>query len=166
MSVCNFNCFDCQYSDCILESVDDIDLKLENEFVDELLFPSPHNPDDIYVPSYEMYDFIPSEDIPYNPKWKSQAKWREYYRSRARGNRKDKMRFVSQVYREKNKEKIKERDRIYYLNNREKIIAYQREYLANHREENKVRCKANYLKNRKKRLEYQREYYRKHRKGE
>lgn len=149
--ICDGNCFECKFSDCILDfdsgSFPDLEI-LTSQQIDNILFK-----EDVHfidVPDYRLYPFIPSSEIPYNPNWKSQAKWREYYRSKMRGNR---------------KEKIAAYMKEYYKKNNEKLVAYRKEYLSTHREENKALCRANYIKNREKRLEYQREYDRKHRKG-
>ena len=149
--ICDFNCFECRFSDCILDfdsgSFSDLEV-LTSQQIDDILFKKDFQ--FIDVPDYRLYPFIPSSEIPYNPNWKSQARWREYYRSRARGNRSEKVRATS---------------RLYYQNHREKCSAYRRAYLEEHREENRVRCRENYVLNREKRLAYQREYYARHKKG-
>lgn len=144
--LCDGNCFECKFSDCILDFEDGslTDLEVETSLqVDDILFKK--DASSIEVPDYRQYPFIPSEDIPYNPKWKSQAKWREYYRSRARGNRKEKLAALAKERRQNNKEKYAERDRKYYESHRDKRLAYGKEYYKNNRE---------------KYLEYKREYYR------
>lgn len=161
--VCDLDCFNCKFSDCILDFESGFFVELEeisSREIDDILFKN--DSDSIVVPDWRQYPFIPSDEIPYNPKWKSQAKWREYYRSRARGNRKEKNRAKAKEYRQKHLEECKERSKNYYQNNRDRILAYIRKYNENHREENKIRCRKNYEKNRELRLEYQKEYYRKH----
>lgn len=158
---CDFNCFECKFSDCILDFEDGSFLEQElftEREVDDILFPRLDS-DSIKVPDYRQYPFIPSDEIPYNPKWKSQAKWREYYRSRARGNRKEKIAVKAREYRDTHSEICKARDKKYYIDHRDERIVYSKEYLEKHREENKIRCAENYALNREKRLAYQKEYY-------
>lgn len=158
---CDFNCFECKFSDCILDFECGNFLEQEiisGQEVDDILFEK-QSADSIVVPDYRLYPFIPSEDIPYNPKWKSQAKWREYYRSRARGNRKEKIAAKAREYRYTHSDICKAREKKYYIEHHEELIAYGKDYREKHREENKIRCAENYALNREKRLAYQREYY-------
>lgn len=161
---CNGNCFSCVYDDCILDfgSFDLSDLvNVTSDQIDSILFPSDSS--SIVVPDYNLYPFIPSDDIPYNPKWKNQAKWREYYRSKMRGNRAEKISYTAHLYYINHKDEIRARSRVYYQEHREEILARVRLYQQNNREKLKVVRRENYLKNRDARLAYRREYYQKHR---
>ncbi len=147
--LCDGNCFECCFPDCILDFEDGslTDLEVETSLhVDDILFKK--DASSIEVPDYRQYPFIPSEEIPYNPKWKSQAKWREYYRSRARGNRKEKAAALAKKY---------------YKEHREERLAYGKEYRKNNAEKIAIVRRECYLKNREKYLEYRKKYYDEHR---
>lgn len=162
MVICDFNCFECKFTDCILDFDSGLflDCELEtSQYIDDILFNTYSHSHSIEVPDYRLYPFIPSDEIPYNPNWKSQSRWREYYRSRARGNRKEKIKAYSLEYRKKHHDEILLRGREYYKSHREERKSYSRKYLEEHREKNKLSCRKNYIKNREKRLAYQREYY-------
>ena len=162
--LCDGNCFECCFPDCILcfEDGSLTDLEVETSLhVDDILFKK--DASSIEVPDYRQYPFIPSEKIPYNPKWKSQAKWREYYRSRARGNRKEKAAALAKERRQNNKEKYAARDRKYYKEHREERLAYGKEYRKNNAEKIAIVRRECYLKNREKYLEYRKKYYEEHR---
>lgn len=145
MFVCDGNCFECIYDDCILDFDTGLYLDLEvdsSSQIDDILFKEEYKP--YIVPDYRTYPFIPSEEIPYNPKWKSQAKWREYYRRRARD-----LSDYRKWYYSMHKDKINARLKEYYLKHKDDI---------NFKEKNKAYCRKNYLLNREKRLAYQKEY--------
>lgn len=160
MFVCDGNCFECIYDDCILDFDTGLYLDLEvdsSSQIDDILFKEEYGP--YIVPDYRTYPFIPSEEIPYNPKWKSQAKWREYYRRRSR----DLLEYRKWYY-STHKDKINACRRKYYLEHKDEICARSRKYYLkykddiNYREKNKAYCRKNYLLNREKRLAYQKEY--------
>ena len=154
--VCDFKCLKCKFPDCILdfESGSFLELAvLSEKEVDSVLFPKLDS--NIEVPDYRLYPFIPSEEIPFNPKWKSQAKWREYYRSTARGNRRFKINATKRKYYQAHKEEFKARRQ----KNKEEINAKRREYYHANKEKCNLRHRVDYLKHRDARLAYQREYY-------
>lgn len=144
MCVCDFNCFYCEYEDCILS---DLDVFLsESDFIDSILFSTDPDSIDIVVRPYTEYPFIPIEEIPYNPNWKSQKEWRKYYRSKVRGNRKEKIRATHRAYYKNHREEILAKHRLYYDKNREKIkerlektkesrSAYNSQYYQDHKDE-------------------------------
>ena len=144
MDKCDFNCFECEFPDCIFDTDSSnayLDAIISDE-IDSILFPVDSSVPPA-VPDYRLYDFISSEDIPYNPKWKSQAKWREYYRSRARGNRKD---YINWYY-NNHKDEISFYGRKYYQKHREKVLDYQKKYYQEHKEEFNANRRKYYKKN-------------------
>lgn len=138
--LCDGNCFECKFSDCILDFEDGslLDLEVETSLqVDAILFKKEFKKEYTFidVPDYRDYPFIPSEEIPYNPKWKSQAKWREYYRSRARGNCKEKWAVYAREYYKNHRDERLAYGKEYYKNNREKYLEYKREYYRRKKQE-------------------------------
>lgn len=158
--VCSFNCFECKFSDCILdfEEVPFLELEVLSESeVDNILFPK-LDTQFIDVSDYRQYPFIPAEEIPYNPKWKSQAKWREYYRSKARGNRREKINSTSRKYYQAHKEEFRAKRQA----NIEAIRSKRREYYYANKDKCCLSHRVDYLKHREARLAYQKKYYHEH----
>lgn len=156
MAVCDFNCFECIYSDCIYDSFNDesglfYDVSVSREIDSYLLFPDHKRKK--YYQEQEHKEYI-------------NARQREYYRNcfvyglgrklrvlnKNSSTDVDSSQICPHVSNIKNKKSYKER--------MEEINARQKKYYQDHKEEISARNRKYYQEHREEICAHQREYYR------
>lgn len=110
--ICNLDCFNCGYDDCIRPMTQD-----DNERAAKW---RKNNPEKVKEIRRRQY-------------LKNQEKEKEYQRQRYQKikddpNYKTHKKTLNKAYREKNIEKLRQKDREYYWKNREKRLEYARKY--------------------------------------
>jgi hypothetical protein len=135
MSICDRNCFACQFEDCICD---------ELEYQD-----------------YLMLDSLEKEIVHPKTAQRRKAACQKAYREA----NKEKIAAYQKAYREANKEKIKAKKKAHYEANKEKIAAYQKAYYEANKEKIAAYQKAHYDANKEKIKAQKKAYYEVRKKG-